>query len=42
MGIGNRFERLVHALDAHTIKANLALLRQVIEDTENLWHIIDF
>src|SRR5438876_1209953 len=39
--IGNRLESLVHSLYADSVKANLTLLHQVIEDTKDFWHIID-
>src|SRR5579859_6312342 len=41
IGIGDCFERLVHALDADTVEANLALLYQVVEDAKDFWHGIN-
>src|SRR5258708_34066579 len=38
--IGNRFERLVHTLHAHTIKAAFTLLHQAIKTATNLCHTI--
>src|SRR5215470_16817762 len=39
--IGDCLERLVYALHTDTIKADLALLHQVVEDAEDFRHIID-
>lgn len=36
------FQSLIHALHAHTVKANLALLREIVQNAEDFRHIIDF
>src|SRR5260370_39641971 len=39
--VGDRLESLVYTLYADTIKADLALLYQVVEDTKDFRHIVD-
>src|SRR2546421_9331116 len=42
MRIGDCLERLIYAFHAHTVKTNLALLCQVVEDAKDLRHVINF
>src|SRR5258708_34353593 len=41
IGVGERLQRLFHSLDAYSIETDFALLRQLVQNAKNLWHIID-
>src|SRR5712691_4148858 len=40
MRVGDGLERLVYTLDTHPIKAEFALLYQVIEDAKDVRHVV--